>query len=254
MLARGQDEGADEGERNVQATFRLGVLFARMVNTLETLCVDFDLTDFGLNHIFAQVCMCAFSNLRVLDVYNPGNDWGIPLVGYLHPSMALQCFGTLEHCQGPILPGDFRDLRTSWLTQAPRLRHLALEFDFEPDSTHDLSLTDMLLELFRVLAAHCRELAALKLYITGGILRPEACRSIPTTLRKLLLALDNVSIEGLIGEFFSDDARMVKRATEFLQPFMPGLCELIALEDTSLFDVESMDPSRGHHMRVLRVS
>ena len=226
--ARGQDEGADEGERSVQATFRLGVLFARMVNTLETLCVDFDLTDFGLNHTFGEVFLHSFSNLRVLDVDNP--------YFYLRHSMALQCLGTLEHCQGPILPTGFRDLRTSWLTQAPRLRHLALEFDFED------SLTDALLELFRVLAAHCRELAALKLYIIGGVLRPEACRSIPTTLRKLVLALDSVGIQGFITEFVSGDARMAERATEFLQPFMPGLCELTVLKHLTIFDVERMAP------------
>ena len=134
------------------------------------------------------------------------------------------------------MPGDFRDLRTSWLTQAPRLRHLALEFDFED------SLTDTLLELFRVLAAHCRELAALLLYITGGVLRPEACRSIPTTLRKLVLALDSVGIQGFIRVFVSGDARMAERATEFLQPFMPGLCELTVLKHLTIFDVERMAP------------
>ena len=150
-----------------------------------------------------------------------------------------------RHCQGPILPTDFRDFRTSWLTQAPRLRHLALEFDFED------SLTDALLELFRVLAAHCRELAALKLYIIGGVLRPEACRSIPTTLRKLVLALDGVGIQGFITEFVANESlswytgggtRMAERATEFLQPFMPGLCELTVLKDLTEFDVERMAP------------
>ena len=35
---------------------------------------------------------------------------------------------------------------------------------------------------------------------------------------------------------------MAERATEFLQPFMPGLCELTVLKDLTIFDVERMAP------------